>query len=551
MINKLYKFILSNQFFAAFATLIPFIFIKDNPIRELSVLLIISVLYTLVIKEKYKFKQILCFSISFCFLFMFLELIQSFFILKNSLLGMFPSLFYYGNKLAIGIIFRFILRFLFAVFILFGVNRILIKLMNIKQLEKGFKFLSDAAEKPFKFFAFIFIIVIIPFIIQYFTGVKISSEDFENIYPYKENTIQKILQNGYLLCNIDDNYKIFDLNTKTFTDEIKINNPLKNNGYKVKHTQYKELQNGNIVIIEYLENEAKLQKAYITIYSRDKKMTLQANELPEFLSDYRTAMEELPNDNLMFIGGRDNKNTFKTTYIYNLSDNSIKQGPDLNKERYLASTIVLNNGNIFVFSGEDNSEFPFNTAEIYDIKNNIFKEVKQNFISDDYPHKVNLFKLSDGRILISCTYLTEDENEGYGSYHGFKTGENKFASVYTIPYITIFNPEDNSFTPININKGSKYLRSNYGITVTKDDKILIICGEELIKTKTRVRIKDYPKNILIYDIKTGKIKKTFGKMYLSRINPTVGFMDENHLLILSGSVDWGKNPNREIITGKF
>ena len=58
MINKLYKFILSNQFFAAFATLIPFIFIKDNPIRELTVLLIISVLYTLVIKEKYKFKQI-------------------------------------------------------------------------------------------------------------------------------------------------------------------------------------------------------------------------------------------------------------------------------------------------------------------------------------------------------------------------------------------------------------------------------------------------------------------------------------------------------------
>lgn len=65
-----------------------------------------------------------------------------------------------------------------------------------------------------------------------------------------------------------------------------------------------------------------------------------------------------------------------------------------------------------------------------------------------------------------------------------------------------FNPKDNSFEEIDINKGEEEFRDGYDVLVLNNDRILITGGYNISEGGSKPAV-----NILIYDIKTNKLSK--------------------------------------------
>lgn len=166
---------------------------------------------------------------------------------------------------------------------------------------------------------------------------------------------------------------------------------------------------------------------------------------------------KLDNGEVLFLGGRDNKDYVSEIESYNPINNSLRIVGNLKISRFNPICLLLKNGDIFIAGGIGKinklKEGYLNNCEIYNPPTNktllIRKLIKER--GDDSDFKAILLK--DGSVLL------------YGGGKNYTSEENSCGEIY--------NPEKNEFSLL---KGSVIDRKNYQLNLLHDGNILITGG---------------------------------------------------------------------------
>lgn len=244
------------------------------------------------------------------------------------------------------------------------------------------------------------------------------------------------------------------------------------------------------------------------------------------MSNWNYAVAELSENKLIFFGGM--YKNLKECLVLDIKNNKIQQGPDLNVERNSANIIPLNNGNFFIFGGATKKNYPDNFAEIYNPKNNSYTKIPLDFNVASGVNNIRLSKLSDGKVLILCNRAHETPQKA-GKKVDFLHPDGRWIDFYPETYLTIFNPKDNSFEDIDINKGQKEFRNEYDVLVLSDDRILITGGYN-----TSAKSSKPATDILIYDIKTKKLSRASQDFKYTHIGTNMSYLLNDKSVLVSG-----------------
>ena len=108
----------------------------------------------------------------------------------------------------------------------------------------------------------------------------------------------------------------------------------------------------------------------------------------------------------------------------------------------------------------------------------------------------------------------------------------------------LFNPEDNSFEEINVNRNNKYLREGYDAAVLKDGRILI-AGGQYISKKSYKRAK-YANDLLIYDPLKQTFKETSKKLKYNHSGNKILYVLDDGRVLISGHIYVKPTPENQI-----
>ena len=509
---KIYGLILNNPFCSALILLICLV-LKLNLHIILIITFIIAVLAVLSFNKRFSFLQ----SSIFIFFYLVFEILVITFVMKNTMFASL-TLIYQGLFILIAILLRALSVFLTY----YLTNIILFRILNSEKI-KNF---TQNFVKFFRQDSFVLILLVVlvlcsslHYSVKYFQTVPVKVSSFaelkENynygfkneIYPLKDDKLCFKKHNQIIVYDLK-NHEVYDKFTILDFNNIFLENTV----IKVRtENRIFPLSNGNILIQQnYIPEKRKdydyNSKTYIKIYS-PKKGEISSLEIP-FVGTF-VSLTELPDNKILFIGNKTNQ-----TFIYDINNNTYYRSADMNYERSGASAITLNDERVFVFSGQS---YPNNCVEIYDVQKDTFEKIPLNFKVHNYINTVKLSKLKDGRILIQCEKAMENKNDGIGNSDGFRSPDGNFITVYPVPCLTIFNPQDNSFEEIDINKNSNKIRIGYDTAVLKNGNIIIVGGGYIDKNtqKKRNRMKK-TKDILVYNPQKHTIKKTFRDLKYDR-----------------------------------
>lgn len=98
-----------------------------------------------------------------------------------------------------------------------------------------------------------------------------------------------------------------------------------------------------------------------------------------------------------------------------------------------------------------------------------------------------------------------------------------------IPSPLFFNPKDNSFEEIDINKGEEEFRDGYDVLVLNNDRILITGGYNISEGGSKPAV-----NILIYDIKTNKLSKASQDFKYTHSGTHISYLLNDGSVLVSG-----------------
>lgn len=361
----------------------------------------------------------------------------------------------------------------------------------------------------------------IPVEISEFTEIQdfySFSPDYNNICVLKNNKIC-FVTNGRLY--------IYDLVKHSVIDNILLSEDSNN----IHFTNWiKLLNNENILIMQNKELQGKPlndkgSKTLVKIYSPDDKKIILEKNLPR-MSNWNYSIAELSENKLIFLGSI--YENLKEALILDIKDKKIQYATNLNAERNSANVIKLVDGNIFIFGGVTQKNYPDDFAEIYNPKNNIYTKIPLNFNVANEINDIRLLKLSDGRILILCNRAYETPQKG-GRKTGFLHPDGRWIDFYPETYLTIFNPIDNSFEEIDINKNKKTFRTEYDILFWNDNKILITGGYN-----TFAQGSEPATDILIYDIETKKLSKASQSFKYTHKGTNMSYLLNDGSVLVSG-----------------
>lgn len=541
IIYKLYDLSV-NQPFCTAVILFICLFLKLNMTVIIPVTFAIAVLSVLSFNKRYTFLK----SLLFVFCFLIFEIINVVLVMKDAMFASL-TLLYSGIFIILGILFRAATVFL----VYYLTNIILFKIINSKTVGKYTdRFLQFFRKESFVLVLFSVLTVSfsVCYSVKYFITVPVNITSFselkENYFFGFENKIHLLkdnklcfMRNNQIIIYDLKNHEIFDKYTLTDFNNIKVNNT----EIEVRaENRIFPLSNGNILILQnYIPQKRKdynyNSKTYIKVYM-PKKGEISSFETP--LINKFISITEMPDNKILFIGNKE-----KETYIYDYAHNTFSRSADLNSQRSGASAILLQDGRIFVLGGQT---YPNNYAEIYDIKKDVFEKIPLNFNLHNYINTIKLSLLNDGRVLIQCEKANKNEKDGIGSQHGFRTQDGKFITVYPVPYLTIFNPKDNSFEEIDINKNSNHIRVRYETAVLQNGNIIIVGGGYVDKdnSEKRKRMKN-TQDILVYNIKNHTVKKTFKDLkYYHYGNDITTVLDDGTVLVTGNIYDVANEKNQ-------
>lgn len=345
------------------------------------------------------------------------------------------------------------------------------------------------------------------------------SPDYNNIYVMKNNKICFTTQ-GKLY--------IYDLTKHSLLDNVLLS---KDSDY-IRFTNWiKLLANDNVLIMQNKEISGKPfdykgSKTLVKIYSPTEKKIVFEKKMPRMFN-WNYAVAELSENKLIFLGSI--YKNLKEGLILDIKNNKIQQGPDLNVEKNSANIIPLNNGNFLIFGGITNKNYPDNFAEIFNPQNNTSTKIPLGFNVASGINNTRLLKFSDGKILILCNRAYETPRKT-GKKEGFLHPDGRWIDFYPETYLTIFNPKDNSFEEIDINKGQKEFRNEYDALVLSDDRILITGGYN-----TSAKSSKPTTDILIYDIKTKKLSRASQDFKYTHIGTNMSYLLNDGSVLVSGS----------------
>lgn len=383
------------------------------------------------------------------------------------------------------------------------------------------------------------LIIFIIFAVVTFSTIAIANEntipieisdfqEIEDFYSFSPdyNDIS-VMENNKICFTTQGRLYIYDLTKHSLIDNVLLSEDT--NG--IRFTNWiKLLSNENILIMQNKELQGKPfnykgSRTLVKIYSpKDKKIVFE-KEMPRMFN-WNPAVAELSENKLIFLGSA--YENLKESLILDIKNNKIKHSSNLNIERSSAKVIQLNNGNFFIFGGATNKNYPDNFAEIFNPQNNTYTKIQLDFNVATGVHNTRLSKLSDGRILILCNRAYETPRK-IGKKEGFLHPDGKWIDFYRETYLTVFNPKDNSFEEIDINKGSKVFRNEYDVLVLNDDRILITGGYN-----TSAKDSNPATNILIYDIKTKKLSKTSQNFKYTHSGTNMSYLLNDESVLVSG-----------------
>lgn len=505
---RIYDLILNNPLCTA-VVLFCCLLLKLNIQIIVVITFIMAVLSVLSFNKRYSFLQSFIFAVYF-FLF---EVISVYFVMQDTMFAPL-TLFLHGFFIFAAILLRTL-----SVFLTYALTNIfLFKIINIEKIKNyTINFVNLFRQESFILVLTCVLVLFfsLHYSIKYFQTVPVKITSFSKlkgdyfygfgnkIYPLNSNKLCFMKKNQIIIYDLK-NHKIYDKYTLLNFDNIFLSNTVID--VRTENRIF-PLSNGNILIQRnYIPQKRKdynyTPKTYIKIYA-PKKGELASLEIP-FMHN-SISLTEIRNNKVFFI---DNKE--KQAFIYDMNNNTFNRKTELNVERYgEVKTILLNDKRLFIFGGQN---YPNNYAEIYDFSKDSFERIPLNFNVHNYINTIKLTMLNDGRVLIQCEKANENEKDGIGNSHGFRTQDGKFLTVYPVPYLTIFNPKDNSFEEIDINKNSNKIRVKYDTAVLKNGNIIIAGGgyidKSLITKNKRKRMKN-TQDILVYNPKTHTIKRTF------------------------------------------
>ncbi len=515
IISNIYEFILKRPFFNSLVVLLPCIY-KDSLIRELYVVLLISFLFSFNFQKRYKAKEIFLFGLWFSLVFILRDIII--FILSSKSSGFTElTLIFYGQKILILTLLKSIARFISGSFILFIVNIISVKIINLEKIKKYTTPIINLIQSPIKLFILFMIIVFSFNIINYFSSYHMDNKIYTELNSYNPQKIEFLNENNILLVYAD-RIAIYDRTAGKIIDKKRfmLN---ENSDYRINDMQYIVLKNSNILIKTIYNNSQNGLRGVLIWYSPNDKKILTLKELPAELTESCVSITELNDGNILLLGAKISNTDKYTGYIVNENTQDAIQTNYLNGTGRYAKTLKLPDGRIFIL--DNDSQF----AEIYDPEKDVYTKAEFNFILEK---RNNVCNLPNGKVLISAEKLNSKQEDGIGTYvSGF------YGTGYPAPFLVIYNPKDNSFKEIDINKNDKKnLKNDYSIAVTKEGK-LIILGGEYIGRKKFIPHGDNM-DITIYDTNTDKLKKGSKKLKYNRIKPSIYAVDNRHIIVYSG-----------------
>lgn len=514
-ISELFINILKNEIAIALLCVLPFLFIEKNILTELCFEAFVVLFATFVTAKKFSKKECCDFACFYFTFFIILDIFVALYKIRNTFSSVTSENIFFGifllilfsfmnPKLILTLVVKVVAWLFGGGVIFYLVNLITVKIVTNQRISKFIEPLRNFFSNPLK--TFLIISIILTSIFAY-NGINIKS-------------LTKLENSGYIIETVLNNEKLLLFSSKTnklATYDVKNDildtnccklDPIPN-GYKdsLRSLSISKMPNGDIFIRRFIEKDKKI-KLISYIYSLAKNEVIYMEELPKEISPALTSFVFLDNKKIFCIDA--NKN--KKTYIYNIKDKTLTEMAKTKQIRRDCKSMLLNNGKILIWGGDFNNK---DTAELYDIDKNEFTEIPIGFIMPTDNRYDELHLLKNGNVIIKTKKIKEV----------LKTPR----SLNQIePNMLLYNPKDNSFTNIILDKNNKYKFVGYNIAVTKEGKI-IIAGGELASKKTKKIVKSNNK-IYIFDTKTNKITKTYTYKFPSTNFVTIYAINDNEVI---------------------
>lgn len=495
--------------------ILPFLFVQKQTTNELIFEFIVVLVATIVTGKLYNKKECLKFSLFYSICFFIVEMAAFCMgLLKTSLALL--TLIFYIVTIVLSFSVKFILWFIVGGLIFYLTNLITFKIVKNEKLEKFCTPIKRFLANPIIFFSSVIVVfaVWVMFTGQFVVVKKLPKLDKPEI------NVLSVLDDEKLLLLLNNRTKLGIYDSKN--DVLSENNATLSSipeGFKPNDDAYSfsKMKNGNIFFRRFFvnKNDRRDKKTIATIYSPEKNAILSEFELPEEISYFYSSVTFIDDENALFVGNDDNNKT----YIFNVNDKSLEEKAETVKTRKFSKSILLHNGKVFIWNGSGK----YNSAELYDIKNDKYTEIPVNINLYGSFFKDDLQLLDNGNVFIKTTKLEDKKENGIGSYVS-----GVLATGYPIPYYLIFNPNDNSFQGINFNKNRKAKLNGYASTsVTKDGKILLAGGIVVRNHKGA----ENNQKIYFYNTKNGKIKETYFYKFNDSYDSQIFILNNNEAII--------------------
>lgn len=527
--NNIYMYILKSKLGITLLSIIPFFFMKKMLLSELCVLMLVVTIATIATSKKFSKKESILFALLYSFLFLCLEIGYVAKGLVTSPFGM-VTLIYYGASMLIALAIKFLIWLIAGGFIFYLFNLVLTVLMSWKKTELIFKPFTKLLSNPLKT---IFTSLLIGFVINLFlysTSVHIKVDFLPELEKSKLKIEAVLNEKRILLYSAKENkLALYDIEKDLLIKDCPELKPIPD-GYVKDHeyTLFDKLKNGDVFIRNCMQSKSRENmslKTYAYIYSPKKNAIVWQAELPKEISFYQAAIIDIDAERIFVVGA----DSDKKTYIYNIKDKRIEQKSETIEERRGCEIIKLKNGKLLIWGGYSSND----SIELYDINKDVFEKIPLGFKQKFVYGNDKLYLLEDGRVVIKTTKMEDKKENGVGEY----SSSIYSGTGYPVPCVVLYNPNDNSFKEIDINKNSKYRHDNkVSIASTADGKI-IIAGGSLI-SKKRIKLSGYDDKINFYNVKTNKLQKSYGMKFDDTLSPYIYTLNNNEFIYVYGT-DFG------------